>query len=163
MPKRQEAPKNSVFYQNLLFCLDKTGVQYIPSRKGGFGPWCKEHQLPTSTMHKCLREPGFVPRWDYLVKLSSIFDVSVDWLLTGKDHPKQKTEGQTTNVFSAKTLEYFTGIERFVPFVNEAVEREDYEEAVRKMGYGVTHARWIHENRKERAAVKAPKKGFQGR
>ena len=80
---KTRSPANNTFGKNLEICLKKAGVRFGKGRRGTLKEWCVENEIPYTNVQKALNQ-NFVLRWDYLVKFSKIFNVTVDWLLTGE-------------------------------------------------------------------------------
>lgn len=100
---------NQEFSQRLVGLLDlsKMNQRTLAQQVG----------ITETSAHKYCQKGG-VPEWDILLRIAKIFDVSVDWLLTGKQPRAKSAQPPTLNIQTVPRFKRFAheaSLDQYIP------------------------------------------------
>jgi len=103
------AAENIKFTERLLNLLEKNGVYYEKNKRSGdLKKWANDNCINYGALYNIITKYGYVTGWDYLVKFSDIFGVTIDYLLKGvgeiEEAPKTEEEAYVKKLIRDEAL-----------------------------------------------------------
>ncbi|EJL38973.1 SOS response transcriptional repressor, RecA-mediated autopeptidase [Brevibacillus sp. CF112] len=94
-------------------------IEYLIEKKGlSKNQFAKEVGISTGNLGDWKRGKS-MPGANALIAISSFFDVSLDWLMTGKERPTPKTEPEASAVFFDTKREVVSQFDRLIKSLDE--------------------------------------------